>query len=326
MLMQVEKHVGIDMSKDSFDVAVRSGERYHQAKFDNTIVGFNQFRKWLRKLDIFQPSIWMEATGRYHEALATWATEQGYHVVVANPRAVRRYSQSRQTNHKTDSCDARMIADFGESRLSFVPPWKPLSPVKLELRDIQLEVDGLMKIIGQERNRLKCGLRSATVIDEITDHIACLQDRIKRLRQAAVRLIEGDPELSIIYAQLLSIKGIGSTTAIILIVRIDFNAFQKGRQLVKYAGIDPCEWTSGTSVKKRVHISRQGHSSIRTALYFPALAAMRHDPETIAFAQALLERGRPKKAIICAVMARLLRTAFALVRDGRSYSPQFSRN
>src|SRR5581483_3249132 len=235
MLMQTQMHVGTDMSKDSFDVAIRIGERFHQAKFDNTLQGFNRFLKWLKKLTLCQPRIWMEATGRYHEALASWATEQGYQVIVANPRAVRRFAQSRQTHHKSDSCDARMIAHFGESDPPKVRPWKLQSSVKLELRDLQLEVDGLKKIISQEQNRMKCGLHSVTVIETINENIDFLRGRIKRLREECVRLIEGDRDLSKVYAGLMSIKGIGSITAIVLIVRIDFDAFQKGRQLVKYA-------------------------------------------------------------------------------------------
>ena len=50
-------------------------------------------------------------------------------------------------------------------------------------------------------------------------------------------------------------------------------------------------------------------------MYWPAIVAMRDDEATAAFAKAIIERSKCKMVAVCAVMARLLRTAFALVRD-----------
>jgi hypothetical protein len=64
-------------------------------------------------------------------------------------------------------------------------------------------------------------------------------------------------------------------------------------------------------------ISRVGHADLRAALYFPAVVAMTHDPEMAEYKRHLEQRGKNTNVIICAIMARLLRKAFALIRDSR---------
>lgn len=322
--MKVQYHVGIDMAKDSFDAAIQAGGRVNRGHFKNGVQGFHQFHQWLRKHDVREATMWMEATGRYHEALATWFCERNFMVMVANPKAVRDFAKSRMNHHKTDSADALILLEFGESNPKKVSKWKPKTTARLELRDIMLEIDGLQKMVGQERNRLKCGLYAPFVAEVIKEHMAYLKGRIEILRNKAIDLINEDAVLSTVYERLLSMKGIGVVTAVILVAKIDFADFSNGRQLVKYAGVDPTEWRSGTSVKRNTRISRQGHSSIRTALFYPALAAIRHDPETKAFAKSMEERGKQKMVIVCAVMARMLRTAYALVRDERNYTANFN--
>jgi len=317
-------HVGIDMAKDSFDAAVRLSGRVHRGHFKNSVQGFHQFQGWLRKLDVKEANLWLEPTGRYHEALATWMHERNWTVRVANPKAVRDFAKSRMTHHKSDTADALSLLEFGEGNPRKVSIWKPRSLARLQLRDIQVEIDGLQKMIGQDRNRLKCGLYAHFVAEMIKEQIAFLKGQIVILRKKAVDLIKDDPVLSGVYERLLSMKGIGVVTAVILVSKIEFADFSSGRQLVKYAGVDPSEWKSGTSVKRKTRISRQGHSTIRTALFYPALAAMRHDPETKEFARSMEERGKQKMVIVCAVMARILKTAFALVRDERNYTPKFN--
>jgi transposase len=315
--------IGIDMSLDKFDVAMRSQEgKLLVQKFAANKSGFNQFRCWLRKYGVRQAHLWIEATGRYWEALAEWSLTEGYLVTVLNPRSVRHFAKAKLKQNKTDRLDAQVILRFGECanpgehRL-----WEPRSAAQKELRDLQLEVQGLNKAIGQERNRLKCGLVSKLVKDSIKATIGALQKQKDALQKESLRLIKQTPSLKATYDVLKSITGLGDITIPFLMAKIDFDAFSKGRQLVKFAGLDSIQFESGKSVKKRNRISRVGHADIRSALYWPAITSVRFDKATAEFANRIADR-RCKMVAICAVMARLLRIAFAKVRDSRKAALQ----
>ena len=314
--------VGIDMSMETFDVGISVGKKTLVQRFTVRNSGLNQFRNWLRKNNIHNPHLWIEATGRYWEGLAEWAVKVGFKVTVVNPRCIRHFAISKLKLNKTDPLDARTILRFGEcAEDGEFRSWKPKTAALKELRDLQVEIVGLNKAIGQERNRLKCGLTSEIVKDSIKQTIAMLTSQKKRLQKESSRLIKSDAQLKGTYGVLKTIRGFGDVTIAFLLAKIDFGAFSKGRQLVKFAGLDSIRFESGKSVKKKERISRTGHADLRSALYWPAIVAIRDDEATAAFAQNIVARNCNMVAI-CAVMARLLRIAFARVRDSRKVFAQ----
>jgi len=260
----------------------------------------------------------MEATGRYWDDLAMWAYKLGWKVTVVNPRCIRSFAESRLKYNKTDKLDAECILLFAEgAREGDLRQWHPRSAAERELKELQMGINGLAKEIGQQQNRLKSGIKSAALKDSIKRTIEFLQKQKTELEIMAMQLIKGDPKLLELYKILRQIKGFGDKTIRMLIARIDFDSFTKGRQLVSYAGLGTATWESGKSVRKKGHISRVGHADLRCGLYFPAVVAMTHDPEMIQLRQRLEGRKKESKEIICAVMATLLRKAFALVRNAR---------
>lgn len=324
MLMRVVQsatpidRVGIDISDGKFDACIRRESGKHKAEFKINRSGADQFRQWLKKHAIDHPELWMEATGRYFEELAEWAVKRDWKVVVANPRCVRQFAISKLKISKSDPLDAETVLCFAErSTDEDFRFWQPRSAARKELRDLQLSVKGLKKEIGQERNRLKCGLQSEFTKNAIRQTISFLQSQVKKLHKESMRIIRSDAELVRDYRSLKSIKGFGDVTVAFVLAKIDFDAFRKGRQLVKYAGLDTVQWQSGKSIRKRERISRVGHADLRSAIFLPAVVAITHDPEMRDFAEKLSSRGACNKVIICAVMAKLLRIAFARVRDGK---------
>lgn len=316
------QRVGVDVSMEKFDASVRIGNCVHSSVFAMTGAGLDQFRKWLKKLGLDAAHLWMEATGRYFYPLAEWAVEKmGWMVTIINPRSIKHFAYSKLKLNKSDKRDAQVILKFAEAatdeELRF---WQPKSRSFKELRDLQLEIAGIKKQIGQERNRLKCGLKSNYTRDVIRTNIKFLEAQKKKLHQQSMKVIKQDPELSEYYGSLRAIKGFGEVTIAFLLGKIDFDLFKKGRQLVKFAGLDALHASSGKSSIQRKGISRAGHADIRSQLYWPAIVAMKHDVKTKEFAQALEKRGFKPKQVICAVMSKLLRASFAVVRDGRKAS------
>lgn len=153
-----------------------------------------------------------------------------------------------------------------------------------------------------------------TVKSAIRTTIKLLQEQANRLQLQSMRIIKSDPTLARMAVALKTIKGFGPVTIALLLAKVDFQLFERARQLVKYAGLDAVPWQSGKTNRSK-GISRAGHAGLRSAMYYPAIVAMTHDPLNKAFAERLEKSGACNKQIICAVMARLLRVAFAVVRD-----------
>jgi len=76
---------------------------------------------------------------------------------------------------------------------------------------------------------------------------------------------------------------------------------------------------SGTSVHKKVRISKHGNAHLRRALYMPALVAIRHQPNLRAFYQHLRDRGKPKMVALIAVMRKLLHAIYGMFKHQKPF-------
>jgi len=69
-----------------------------------------------------------------------------------------------------------------------------------------------------------------------------------------------------------------------------------------------------------LRISRIGNATLRAALYFPALAAIRWNP--LVLRQRLKDQGRLKpKQIVAAAMRKLLHLCFGVLKTGKPFNP-----
>jgi transposase len=309
--------VGVDISKLTFDAAVRNGTKLSHVQFNNNQEGYEEFATWVRGCGDSRPHICMEATGRYGEGLASFCFEMEWQVSVVNARQVKHFGHARLERHKTDKVDAQVLLAFCEKMEPKI--WNPR--VRPELHENEAAIQLVKKSIVQIQNFLSSGIESVTVIDAMNSQIESLNESLKTLEARAEKLISMDSELKESRVILKSIIGFGDTTIRYLLSRIDFSKFPDARALTTFFGLNPRKYTSGTSVQKHDRISRVGHTEQRSALYFPAVVAMTHDPNFRRFADRLRERGKPKKVIIVAVMRKLLALACALLRSKQLYDP-----
>jgi len=154
--------------------------------------------------------------------------------------------------------------------------------------------------------------------------LTLLDQQIAQTKQAIRDWLNQHPELKRQKDLLTSIPGIGDLTAGKLLAECrDSRAFQDVRQLVAFAGLNPRHHTSGSSIRKKPVLSRTGSAALQAALYMPALAAMRFNPLLRAFADRLRSRAVPGKAIVAAVMRKLLHLAFGVVKSGQPFDPNW---
>ena len=119
---------------------------------------------------------------------------------------------------------------------------------------------------------------------------------------------------------MLSMKGIGNITAAALIGEVgDFQKYEKKSQLIKLAGLNLFELSSGKHKGKK-RISKRGRPLMRKFLFFAALNVVRKGGVLHERYQKYLARGMQKIKALVAVSRKLLGIIFALVRDHNNYN------
>ncbi len=291
--------------------------------FPNTPAGHQTvLRRLERAGDPGRGRVCLESTGLYGLDLALTLHQAGIPVMVANPRAVRHFAQALLQRSKNDRLDALVLREFA-ARMPF-QPWRPPSPAALKLMAVARRIEALTGMITMEKNRqpavsLSQALPRLLRLD-LARRIQTLQRAVERLRRAAQEFILDDPHLTRGYQLLLSIPGIGSTSALALLAELallgpDLDV----RQWVAYAGLDPREHSSGTSVRKKTTIRKAGNAHLRRALYMPALVAVQHQPHFRAFYEHLLGRGKTKLQALVAVMRKLLHAIFGMFKHHQAF-------
>ena len=91
------------------------------------------------------------------------------------------------------------------------------------------------------------------------------------------------------------------------------------REIAALVGVAPLNRDSGAFRGQRSVWG--GRSTVRTALYMGALAAVRSNPPVKVFYERLVEAGKPKKVALVACMRKLLVTCNAVIRDGAEWDP-----
>lgn len=310
-------HLGIDVAKAKLDCALRLPNGKFRAKVvPNSPTGFTLLLSWLDSQKALSPHVCMEATGIYWEEVAQFLATAGLIVSVVNPAQIKAYGTSRLMRSKTDTVDAKLIADFCAERQP--APWQARSEAEVTLRALVLRLEALQTMRTQESNRLEVA-RDA-VRQDIQQHLDWLDDDIKQLIKAINNHIDHHPNLKQKRELLDSIPGIGErTSAIILAFYADTSRFANSRQAAAFAGLDPRQYESGSSVKGKPRLSKIGHSFLRKALYMPAMVTLYKTVWGKQFQTRLAASGKPNKLIIGAMMRKLIHVAFGVLKSAQPF-------
>lgn len=316
----MDAYLGIDVAKDTLAVALVGPAKPRQTSVDNTPAGCRSLVTWLKKQHVTIVQVCLEATGMYGDDVAEILHEAGYRVSVVNPARIAAYAQSRLARNKTDAADAVLIAQFAQSEQP--EPWTPLAPERRELRALLRHREALISQRQAERNRQAAGRHPTAVSTALREHLTLLDRQIADVDAEIRTHIDQHPDLKRECDLLISIPGIGAQTAACILAETGgLKRYHDGNAVAAYAGLTPRQYTSGTSVHRRTRLSKVGNAILRTALYLPAVTARRHNPVLKAFGDRLAARGLAPKAVIGAVMRKLLVIAYGVVKSGTPFDP-----
>ncbi|HGG9222645.1 TPA: IS110-like element ISNgo3 family transposase [Neisseria meningitidis] len=314
------KIIGLDISKDTIDATLhKTNGSIHYIKFKNNDDGLKQFRLWIKGNRIRKAYIGMEATGIYYEKAADMLSSY-YTVYVINPLKIKDYGKSRFNRTKTDKADSNLIADYIKRHQDTLIPYQiPKNKALQKLINLKNQLQQHQK---QIKNRLH-STEEDFIRNIHQDLIDTIQDKMEQVKIAISEQIKKQTDNNH-YRNLQTIPSIGKDTASVLYAQLTEKHFKTANQFVSYARLSPAIIQSGTSVRGRGRLSRYGNRRLKSTLYMPALCAYRFNafPKLI---NNLKKAGKPKMVIIVAIMRKLAKLAYYIVKTGQPYDAERHR-
>ena len=310
--MEVERWVGIDVSKARLDVALGvAGELLWVANDARGIASLVA-----RLVELAPELVVLEASGGLQTALVAELGAAQLPVVVVNPRQVRDFARATGQLAKTDALDARMLALFAER---IRPPVRPLpSEQELELKALVARRRELVEMITAERNRLDRAPR--LLHKEISAHIRWLESRLKDRDRDLDRMLRSSPLWREREDLLRAVPGVGPVLCATLLADLPELGTLSRHQIAKLVGVAPLNCDSGTMRGRRAVWG--GRAQVRAALYMATLAAVRCNPALKTFYLRLRSAGKPAKVALTAAMRKLLTVLNAMLKHRTHWSPQ----
>lgn len=308
--------VGIDVSKQQLDVAVRpSGETWTVAHDEAGL------RALVARLRALAPTlIVLEATGGMEVVLAGALATAPLPVAVVNPRQVRAFARATGLLAKTDRLDAQCLAHFADA---VRPPARPLPDAQAqELSALLQRRRQLVDMLTAEKNRLQAA--PPRIRPQIQSHIEWLQRQLGSFDDALRTLVRSSPLWREKEDLLRSAPGVGPVLATTLVAALPELGTLSRQQIAALVGVAPLNRDSGTFRGRRTVWG--GRAQVRAVLYMSTLVAVRHNPVLVAFYQRLRGAGKAPKVALTACMRKLLTILNAMLKHHTRWAPVLAQH
>lgn len=327
--MEFTHFVGVDISKENFDVCLCSEEqpdRFIYGKFANSAAGCKQLLVWLKKhkAALDQSFFAMEHTGWYTLELCCFLQDNQLAFALYSPLHLKR--SLGITRGKNDRVDAQRIAHYAFLHRHRLTPTVLPSASLLKLKNLFAFRERLVKNQTSLKQTIKDLKDTAHLVDnrfiirQSEKQLKLVKEQVSQTEKQIEAAIKEDDQLQNSLRLLSSIPGIGLVTAVALILATNnFTAFSDSRKFASYCGVAPFEHTSGTSIRGRTKTSHLANKRIKTLLSNGAATAIQFDEELKAYFHRKVAQGKPKMVVINAVRAKLINRVFATINRGTEY-------
>lgn len=307
-------NVGIDVSIDRLDVAIRPGGRAFCVT--NDAAGWAELVARLPRGAI--AAIGLEPSGGYERGVVRALLAAGYSVRRINPNKLRQFARAAGALAKNDRIDARLIADYVTVMPTRVVERNPAVERLAETVTMRRQLCDEHIAVESQASHLEDALLQRIAKRRLTRIEADIVLLDKRLAE----LVAAQPDLARGFRLLCSMPGVGATLAYTLLALLPELGQIGRKQIAALVGLAPYDFDSGRFRGPR-HIYG-GRIGVRNTLYMPALAAIRFNPALRAFHRRLVASGKKPKVAIVAVMRKMLTTLNAMLRDGNSWTDRHS--
>lgn len=290
--------IGVDISKNNLDVFIHPFEL--SFKIDNSEKAIIKFIKQLSTYQVVR--IACEATGGYEKPMMNLLKEHGYDCWIVDPRRIKGFIVASGCKSKTDKIDAQKIAEFAVKNSPNYTA-KNKSDSEEILQALVNRKTDLTQYLAAEKTRFKHPSHALS-ISSIKKFMIILEKEIKKIDIQISKHIGTDSGLDKKVKLLESIPGIGKATAALLVSFVPELGQLTNNQVSALIGVCPYNRESGTYSGKRY--IRGGRMIPRNALYMCALTTIKYHLPLREFYDRLIERKKPFKVAIVAVMRKLI--------------------
>lgn len=257
-----------------------------------------------------------EATGAYHRGLERHLSLAAQPFIKVNPKQARRFAQAIGRLAKTDGVDARLLARMGIA-LDLAPQGVESEDIH-DLRELLTARRALVKDQITAKTRLATAL-NPVVREQLGRRIDDIAADIQALDKVIAQIARQRGTLEDRICRLMTIPGIGRLTATTTLIDMPELGHFDNKKIAALAGLAPMTQQPGKwKGKERI---TGGRSSLRRAIYMPALVAIRFNHDLHRKYQQMLKAGKAKKVAITAIMRRIIVLANTLLRENWDWLP-----
>jgi transposase len=195
--------IGIDVAKNKLDIYFFDTEV--SKSIANTPVAIKKLVKDISK-KYSLPLVVMESTGGYEKLAQILFNEANCGVHVAHPTRIHYFAKQKGFFAKTDSIDAKIIAQYGMQEQ--VQPTLAPSKQAIELKELSSRRSQLIEALTAEKCRVK-DHQSIALNKSIKHHVKYLENQIKLLDEKIAKIISADKILNEKSKRAQTLKGIG---------------------------------------------------------------------------------------------------------------------
>jgi len=318
--------LGLDMAKASFIARLVNSTKVYSAPFTNDDTGWAQLDGWLGRHHCQKVLAGLEPTGPYAAGLLWHLHCKGHTVCLINARHLKHYGRSLGRKVKTDHTDAALIADYLRANAEHLRPWQPPTQEILMLQALVRRRQQVLGLLQAERNRTEGGTLPV-IAASLQRQMDYLKTEVARLDRALEKHVLDHPKLQHSVRLLCTIPGIGFVVALTILAEVPaLSTFTRARDLAAFAGLTPSVTQSGTSVRKRGRLTKEGSALLRKMLYMAALQAVKRPTNALHRCyQHFIERGKSKMCAIGALMHKLIRIAFGVLKHQAPFVENFAK-
>lgn len=325
-------YVGIDISKATLDWAVYSqqGSLLHMHT-PNTLAGIKTALRQLKTLpgwDKTQVVFCMEHTGIYNAHVLEFLHKLRLPIWLESSLQIKQAGGMQRG--KNDTVDAHRIAEYAYRFHDQMRLWQPPRPVIQQLAFLSAARQRLIQAYNllagplAEQDSFIDPLLQKQLQRSSCKSLIALKGEQKAIEHQISRLIEADGRLKELFDWIVSVPGIGSTTATeIIVVTNEMTTITDPKQMACHAGVAPFEYRSGTSIRGKTRVSHQARKRLKALFHLGAMSCIRKEGELRTYYQRKVAEGKNKMLVLNAIRNKLIHRVYAVVRRKEKYDKTY---
>jgi transposase len=322
--------VGVDISKHTLDISFfhqQETDQVQYLKVSNHLSGIKSLIKTLKQqnINLDETLFCCENTGIYTIPLITVLSETHLHYWVVAAIEIKR-SQGI-TRGKNDKSDSKRIAFYAATHLHKYEccslPETDIFKLKLLFTEREKVLKAIALFERTKENEEFIDNNIFKVVKTINNkQINYLRKTLKELDAKMKAIVESNVTLQTQFQLLKTIPGIGTQTALYLIIATkSFKSFKTWRQMACYAGVAPFEYSSGTSIRGRTKVNSLADKKMKSMLQMCVLTAIKNDREIKSYYENKKQQGKNSMLVMNNIRCKLLSRAFAVINRGTPFVP-----